>query len=169
MSNAVLTASMLPPQHNMRDCNGSASCEFSLKRRAARGMLLSRFCPVVSGDTPTTGRLFDAISCGCLPIIVSDDIQLPFPKTVPFPTAGYGVHIREQAFLADPISTIRRVLEMPPSNLRTLKRQMMGARRMLAYRVRGSAVAALVLKEAWATCLQQRQSSARPPWQVAKC
>ena len=31
-----------------------------------------------AGDTPSSARLFDAIVSGCIPIIVSDELELPF-------------------------------------------------------------------------------------------
>ena len=34
-----------------------------------------------AGDTPSTGRLYDAISCLCVPLIVVDDLELPFLTT----------------------------------------------------------------------------------------
>jgi len=43
-----------------------------------KGMANSTFCLVPKGDTPTSRRLFDAIMAGCIPIIVSNEIRLPF-------------------------------------------------------------------------------------------
>jgi hypothetical protein len=31
-----------------------------------------------AGDTPSSARLFDAIVSGCIPVIVSDELELPF-------------------------------------------------------------------------------------------
>ncbi|MCO5604994.1 hypothetical protein L7F22_059169 [Adiantum nelumboides] len=42
------------------------------------GMRLSRFCLHPAGDTPSSCRLFDAIVSHCVPVIVSDKIELPF-------------------------------------------------------------------------------------------
>eukprot|EP00983_Pelagomonas_calceolata_P032155 1009502-Pelagomonas_calceolata.AAC.1 len=38
----------------------------------------SIFCAIPPGDTPNTKRLYDALFSGCIPVILSDDIQLPF-------------------------------------------------------------------------------------------
>ncbi|PNT07918.1 hypothetical protein POPTR_013G116200v4 [Populus trichocarpa] len=43
-----------------------------------RGMRTSEFCLHPAGDTPTSCRLFDAIQSLCIPVIVSDNIELPF-------------------------------------------------------------------------------------------
>ncbi|KAH7445335.1 hypothetical protein KP509_01G003000 [Ceratopteris richardii] len=45
---------------------------------STEGMRLSRFCLSPAGDTPSSCRLFDAIVSHCVPVIVSDKIELPF-------------------------------------------------------------------------------------------
>lgn len=47
-------------------------------RSATQGMRSSRFCLHLAGDTPSSNRLFDAIVSHCVPVIISDDIELPF-------------------------------------------------------------------------------------------
>ncbi|CAM8986389.1 hypothetical protein QQ045_023211 [Rhodiola kirilowii] len=47
-------------------------------RNAAQGMARSKFCLSIAGDTPSSNRLFDAIASHCVPVIISDDIELPF-------------------------------------------------------------------------------------------
>ncbi|KAG9447391.1 hypothetical protein H6P81_013519 [Aristolochia fimbriata] len=48
------------------------------KEAAQNGMRRSLFCLSPAGDTPSSARLFDAIVSGCIPVIVSDEIELPF-------------------------------------------------------------------------------------------
>lgn len=36
------------------------------------------FCLSPAGDTPSSARLFDAVVSGCIPVIVSDELELPF-------------------------------------------------------------------------------------------
>lgn len=166
--------------HNMRACNGSAldpsenACEQALKQLTGAEMAGARFCAIAAGDTPSTGRLYDSIACLCVPVILVDDLQLPFPRTRPLPPSSYGVRYPEADFLADPLGAARRILEGaagPPGarNWRGLQRLLLPARRALAYRHAHSDVATLVLREAWAGCLQERRSTARPVSQVAKC
>lgn len=45
---------------------------------SSRGMRLSKFCLNPAGDTPSSCRLFDAIVSHCVPVIVSDQIELPY-------------------------------------------------------------------------------------------
>lgn len=47
-------------------------------RSASRGMRSSKFCLHLAGDTPSSNRLFDAIVSHCVPVIISDEIELPF-------------------------------------------------------------------------------------------
>ncbi|XP_010904724.1 probable arabinosyltransferase ARAD1 isoform X2 [Elaeis guineensis] len=48
------------------------------KAAAQNGMRKSLFCLSPAGDTPSSARLFDAIVSGCIPVIVSDELELPF-------------------------------------------------------------------------------------------
>ncbi|KAH9301764.1 hypothetical protein KI387_013347, partial [Taxus chinensis] len=48
------------------------------REQSIEGMRTAEFCLHPAGDTPTSCRLFDAISSLCIPVIVSDSIELPF-------------------------------------------------------------------------------------------
>ncbi|XP_010278531.1 PREDICTED: probable arabinosyltransferase ARAD1 [Nelumbo nucifera] len=47
-------------------------------KASSQGMRLSKFCLHPAGDTPSSCRLFDAIVSHCVPVIVSDRIELPY-------------------------------------------------------------------------------------------
>ncbi|XP_002988055.2 probable arabinosyltransferase ARAD1 isoform X1 [Selaginella moellendorffii] len=47
-------------------------------RSATAGMRNAKFCLHLAGDTPSSNRLFDAIASHCVPVIISDEIELPF-------------------------------------------------------------------------------------------
>ncbi|KAL6009730.1 hypothetical protein ACLOJK_000159 [Asimina triloba] len=51
---------------------------------ASRGMHASKFCLNIAGDTPSSNRLFDAIASHCVPVIVSDDIELPYEDVLDY-------------------------------------------------------------------------------------
>lgn len=53
-------------------------------RSAARGMAAAKFCLTIAGDTPSSNRLFDAIARRCVPVVVSDDIELPFEDVLDY-------------------------------------------------------------------------------------
>ncbi|KAI4330578.1 hypothetical protein MLD38_028855 [Melastoma candidum] len=46
--------------------------------KATEGMRSSKFCLNIAGDTPSSNRLFDAIVSHCVPVIISDEIELPY-------------------------------------------------------------------------------------------
>lgn len=66
----------------LRDTEGvlieEGSAGVSGKVAAQNGMRRSIFCLNPAGDTPSSARLFDAIVSGCIPVIVSDELELPF-------------------------------------------------------------------------------------------
>lgn len=47
-------------------------------------MRSSKFCLHPAGDTPSSCRLFDAIVSHCVPVIVSDQIELPFENEIDY-------------------------------------------------------------------------------------
>ncbi|CAN1271863.1 Probable arabinosyltransferase ARAD1 [Linum perenne] len=53
-------------------------------RNASRGMHLSKFCLNIAGDTPSSNRLFDAIASHCVPVIISDNIELPYEDVLDY-------------------------------------------------------------------------------------
>lgn len=54
------------------------------KEQSIKGMRTSEFCLHPAGDTPTSCRLFDAVQSLCIPVIVSDNIELPFEGMVDY-------------------------------------------------------------------------------------
>ncbi|KAL2921428.1 putative arabinosyltransferase ARAD1 [Bienertia sinuspersici] len=54
------------------------------KAAAQNGMRTSLFCLSPAGDTPSSARLFDAIVSGCIPVIVSDELELPFEGIIDY-------------------------------------------------------------------------------------
>lgn len=52
--------------------------------KATEGMRSSKFCLNIAGDTPSSNRLFDAIASHCVPIIISDEIELPFEDVLDY-------------------------------------------------------------------------------------
>ncbi|XP_030507272.2 probable arabinosyltransferase ARAD1 [Cannabis sativa] len=52
--------------------------------KATQGMHSSKFCLNIAGDTPSSNRLFDAIASHCVPVIISDDIELPYEDVLDY-------------------------------------------------------------------------------------
>ncbi|KAM7269785.1 hypothetical protein ACFE04_025282 [Oxalis oulophora] len=53
-------------------------------KEAGHGMAMSKFCLNIAGDTPSSNRLFDAIASHCVPVIISDEIELPFEDALDY-------------------------------------------------------------------------------------
>ncbi|KAH7515502.1 probable arabinosyltransferase ARAD1 [Ziziphus jujuba] len=53
-------------------------------KASSQGMRSSKFCLHPAGDTPSSCRLFDAIVSHCVPVIVSDQIELPFEDEIDY-------------------------------------------------------------------------------------
>ncbi|GLT81426.1 hypothetical protein SLA2020_528150 [Shorea laevis] len=52
--------------------------------KASHGMHSSKFCLNIAGDTPSSNRLFDAIASHCIPVIISDEIELPYEDVLDY-------------------------------------------------------------------------------------
>jgi len=63
-------------QH-LKDVNFSATEYTAALRR-------SRWCLHLRGDTTTSRRVFDAVAAGCVPIVVSDHVHLPFASQIDY-------------------------------------------------------------------------------------
>ncbi|CAM8947642.1 unnamed protein product [Rhodiola kirilowii] len=53
-------------------------------KASMQGMRSSKYCLHPAGDTPSSNRLFDAIVSHCVPVIVSDQIELPFEEELDY-------------------------------------------------------------------------------------
>jgi len=53
-------------------------------KKATEGMRASKFCLNIAGDTPSSNRLFDAIASHCVPVIISDKIELPYEDVIDY-------------------------------------------------------------------------------------
>lgn len=60
--------------------------------KAGQGMSSSKFCLHIAGDTPSSNRLFDAIASHCVPVIISDEIELPFEDVLDYSEFCIFVH-----------------------------------------------------------------------------
>ncbi|KAL3649879.1 hypothetical protein CASFOL_006282 [Castilleja foliolosa] len=53
-------------------------------KASAEQMRSSKFCLHPAGDTPSSCRLFDAIVSHCVPVIISDRIELPYESEIDY-------------------------------------------------------------------------------------
>lgn len=53
-------------------------------KSATLGMRNSKFCLHLAGDTPSSNRLFDAIASHCVPVVISDEVELPYEDALDY-------------------------------------------------------------------------------------
>lgn len=59
-------------------CEEADSRQEGAVKDSEKGMRQSKFCLSPVGDTPSSCRLFDAIVSHCVPVIISDRLELPY-------------------------------------------------------------------------------------------
>lgn len=77
--------------------------------KATQGMQSSKFCLNIAGDTPSSNRLFDAIASHCVPVIISDDIELPYEDVLDYSEFCIFVRTRDalkEKFLVNLVKSI---------------------------------------------------------------
>jgi hypothetical protein len=130
-------------------CRRAETCASKLE--FARRMLCSDYCLTPKGDTPTSSRFYSAIACGCVPLVVSDDLRhhLPFAQRVNYSFVQY---VRERDFLRDPSGAVDAAMRRLQPQLPVLRQQMREAARELLFEEEGSRVAHNTLLEYAGDC-----------------
>lgn len=72
-------------------------------------MRSSKFCLHPAGDTPSSCRLFDAIVSHCVPVIVSDRIELPYENELDYKEFSIFFSVNEAQKPNYMVSELRRV------------------------------------------------------------
>lgn len=65
---------------------------------AAQGMQTSKYCLVPAGDCPSTSRLYDTIASHCVPVVVSDFVELPYEDVLDY--TDFAIFVKERKALA---------------------------------------------------------------------
>lgn len=136
---------------NGETCERSTSATCATKLEFARRMLCSEFCLIPRGDTPTSSRMYSAIACGCVPLILSDDFihHLPFTHRVNYSFLQF---VPERDFFRDAVGAVQSRMDILRPQLPTLRRLMRGSARDLLFDEEGSRVAANMLAEYAHSC-----------------
>ncbi|KAH6823167.1 Exostosin family protein [Perilla frutescens var. hirtella] len=78
-------------------------------KTSAEHMRSSKFCLHPAGDTPSSCRLFDAIVSHCVPVIVSDRIELPFESEMDYKEFSIFLSVNEVLKPGYLVNELRRV------------------------------------------------------------
>ncbi|XP_047330519.1 probable arabinosyltransferase ARAD1 [Impatiens glandulifera] len=76
---------------------------------SSEGMRLSKFCLTPAGDTPSSNRLFDAIASHCVPVIVSDQIELPFEDELDYTKFSIFFSVKEALIPGYMVNQLRQL------------------------------------------------------------
>ncbi|XP_057949568.1 probable arabinosyltransferase ARAD1 isoform X2 [Malania oleifera] len=79
-------------------------------KASTREMRLSKFCLHPAGDTPSSCRLFDAIVSHCVPVIVSDRIELPYEDEIDYSQFSIFFSVKEAL---KPDYMVKQLREVP--------------------------------------------------------
>ncbi|EFJ19365.1 arabinosyltransferase-like protein [Selaginella moellendorffii] len=107
------------------------------RRLAKVGMQTSKFCLHPAGDTPSACRLFDAIVSVCVPVIVSDDIELPFEDELDYSEFAIfvpSINALEPGYLGSYLRSIS------PDLLKQKQQRLREVRKYFEYEEKGGAV-----------------------------
>uniref|UniRef100_A0A5B6ZHS9 Putative arabinosyltransferase ARAD1 n=1 Tax=Davidia involucrata TaxID=16924 RepID=A0A5B6ZHS9_DAVIN len=78
-------------------------------KASSQGMRSSKFCLHPAGDTPSSCRLFDAIVSHCVPVIVSDQIELPYEDEIDYTQFSIFFSIKEALVPGYMVTQLRQI------------------------------------------------------------
>jgi hypothetical protein len=96
-----------------------------------QNLMRSRFCFAPRGDTASAKRLYEAIAAGCIPVIISDKLQLPFQRQMSWESMS--LRYSEQAVAKDPRIVLRDVKAMSPARLAAMQKNLLAVRHMFLW------------------------------------
>ena len=82
-------------------------------------MLRAVFCLAPRGDTASSRRVYEAIAAGCIPVIISDALKLPFARRLHYP--DFSVRLSEKEALERPMRMLRMLRSMSPARVRKMQ------------------------------------------------
>ena len=109
--------------------------------QTARGMLAHEFCLVPRGDTPTSGRLFGALACRCVPIIIANKYNEHHSFAAQGHYDQWTLTIGEQAFMRDAKGAVEKAIAEATPRMASIRQAMDAASTELLYDAPGSRAA----------------------------
>ena len=94
-------------------------------------MRQSVFCLVPRGDTPSSRRLFDAISAGCIPVIISDDFAPASQNALNY--SRFSLRFSVEEMLANPCKVFGHLRLLEKQFVRGLQDELKVAAQWLSY------------------------------------
>ena len=91
-----------------------------------RRMRASTFCLAPRGDTASSRRVYEAIAAGCIPVIIADDLALPFAKRLRYDE--FTVRFSEKFALRQPLQMLQQLRAMPNARVHAMQTALAAAR-----------------------------------------
>jgi hypothetical protein len=91
----------------------------------------SLFCFMIRGDTFSSARLFSLIESGCIPVIVSNWIYLPFQRLIDY--SKFCLFVSEGEAMTKPLELIRRLRHIRTEEILLFQKYLFQARFLLLY------------------------------------
>lgn len=85
-------------------------------QQAGELMAESRFCLVPAGDNEVSSRLYSAMSAGCVPVVIANQLAGAFAWHVPY--AKFWLRVEQQTFIQAPDQLLVRLRAIPSSEVR---------------------------------------------------
>uniref|UniRef100_A0A7S2PM69 Exostosin GT47 domain-containing protein n=1 Tax=Zooxanthella nutricula TaxID=1333877 RepID=A0A7S2PM69_9DINO len=92
------------------------------------------FCPIPRGDSGCTKRFFGAILAGCIPVVLSDVLVLPFASVVDY--RGAMLRIPEAQLMSPDFSLIAFLRSQTPQQIATMQGNLEHIAQSITYRAR---------------------------------
>ena len=62
-------------------------------------MAASRFCLVPAGDNEVSSRLYSAMSAGCVPVVIANQLSGAFASQIPY--SRFWIRVEQSTFMAN--------------------------------------------------------------------
>ena len=119
------------PNVSVVPANVKPGAKYSPHDEYLQQMLRAKFCFAPRGDTASAKRLYESIAAGCIPIIISDKLKLPYQRQMDWSLMS--LRYTEQAVAADPRRVLRDVMAMPPERVEQMRRNVLAVRPMFLW------------------------------------
>jgi len=119
------------PNVSVVPANVKAGASYETHDTYLEKMLRAKFCFAPRGDTASAKRLYESIAAGCIPIIISDKLRLPFQRQMSW--SSMSLRYTEREVSADPKRVLRDVQAMPPARVDEMRRNLMAVRHMFLW------------------------------------
>ena len=86
-------------------------------------MRSSRFCLIPAGDNEVSSRLYSAMSAGCVPVVIANQLSGAFASRVPY--SRFWLRVEQSAFIASPLALLARLRAIPQAEVAERRSRML--------------------------------------------